>query len=112
MDVSAAVPISSAAEFDAWLRANGGTHREVVLAIHKRTSPLASVGLPELQEAALCHGWVDVRTQRIDDRRYAIRFTPRRNGSNWTEGNRALARRLVAEGRVTAAGLAVLPADL
>jgi uncharacterized protein YdeI (YjbR/CyaY-like superfamily) len=112
VDLSGAVPIASAAEFDAWLRANAETRREVVIAIHKRSSPNASVGLADLQEAALCHGWVDVRTQRIDDQRYAVRFTPRRRGSNWTEGNRALARRLRDEGRLTPAALATLPADL
>ena len=112
MDVTAAVPIESAAQFDAWLRANGTTEREVVIAVHKRSSPESSVSLHELQEAALCHGWVDVRTQRIDERRYAIRFTPRRPRSSWTEGNKALARRLLAEGRIAPAGIATLPPDL
>jgi uncharacterized protein YdeI (YjbR/CyaY-like superfamily) len=112
VDISSAVPIASAAEFDAWLRDHGAARREVVIAIHKRSSPDASVLLPDLQEVALCHGWVDVRTQRIDDRRYAIRFTPRRRGSNWTARNRAIARRLRTEGRITAAGLATLPDDL
>ena len=112
MDLSTAVPIKSTAEFDAWLRANGTTERQVVIAIHKRTSPQATVSLPDLQEVALCHGWVDVRTQRIDGVRYAIRFTPRRPRSNWTAGNRALARRLLAEGRIAPAGVATLPPDL
>jgi uncharacterized protein YdeI (YjbR/CyaY-like superfamily) len=112
LDLSAAVPIASATAFDTWLREHGQTAREVIIAIHKRSSPASSVGLPELQEAALCRGWVDVRTQRIDDERYAIRFTPRQPGSNWTEGNRALARRLLADGRITPAGLATLPPDL
>ena len=44
--------------------------------------------------------------------RYAIRFVPRRPGSNWSETNRQLARRLLDEGRFTAAGLATLPNDL
>jgi uncharacterized protein YdeI (YjbR/CyaY-like superfamily) len=112
VDLSAAIPIASTAEFEAWLTAHGGAEREVIVAIHKRSSPRWTVGLPDLQAAALCHGWVDVRTQRIDDLRYAIRFTPRRPGSTWTEGNRALARRLLAEGRVTPPGRAALPPDL
>jgi len=112
LDLSTTVPITSALALDAWLREHGGVEREVIISIHKRTSPDFAVGLPELQEVALCHGWVDVRTQRVDDARYAIRFTPRRPGSNWTHGNRDLARRLLAEGRLTPAGLATLPTDL
>lgn len=112
MDLSATVPIASSAAFDAWLQAHGQTERDVIVAIHKRSSPAYSIGLPELQEVALCHGWVDVRTQRINEERYAIRFTPRRPNSNWTEGNREIARRLLAEGRILETGKATLPADL
>jgi uncharacterized protein YdeI (YjbR/CyaY-like superfamily) len=112
VDLSATLPIASPAAFDAWLAGNGDREREVIVAVHKRSSPHFTVALPELQEVALCHGWVDTRTQRIDEERYAIRFAPRRPGSNWTEGNRALARRMLAEGRVTPAGIAALPPDL
>jgi uncharacterized protein YdeI (YjbR/CyaY-like superfamily) len=68
--------------------------------------------LAALQEVALCHGWVDTQTKRIDDERYAIRFVPRRPRSNWSPTNREMARRMLAEGRVTEAGAAVLPSDL
>jgi uncharacterized protein YdeI (YjbR/CyaY-like superfamily) len=65
-----------------------------------------------LQEIALCHGWVDSQTKRIDDERYAIRFVPRRPHSTWSPKNRAMARRLIDEGRMTDAGAATLPLDL
>ena len=68
--------------------------------------------LGTVQEVALCHGWVDTQIQRIDDERYAIRFVPRRPGSNWSATNRTLARRLLAEGRIQPAGLTTLPGDL
>jgi len=85
---------------------------EVVVAIFNRASGRQTVGLVALQEVALCHGWVDTQTKRIDAERYAIRFVPRRPRSHWSEKNRAMARRLVAEGRMTRAGSATLPADL
>jgi hypothetical protein len=47
-----------------------------------------------------------------DRARYAIRFVPRRAGSNWSPKNRRMAARLLADGRVTGAGQATLPADL
>jgi uncharacterized protein YdeI (YjbR/CyaY-like superfamily) len=83
-----------------------------VVAIHKKSSGKQTVTLEALQEVALRHGWVDTQTKRIDDERYAIRFVPRRRGSNWSAKNRAMARRLVEAGRVTPAGLATLPPDL
>jgi uncharacterized protein YdeI (YjbR/CyaY-like superfamily) len=111
MDVSQAVPVSSAEEFDSWLAAHGD-ERERVLAIHKKASGRQTVTFDELLDVALCHGWVDTQTKGIDDQRYAIRFVARRPGSNWSATNREKVRRLLADGRMTPAGRAVLPDDL
>lgn len=111
-DPSRATPVVSAAEFEAWLRENGETEREIILALYKKQTGKQTVTFDELLETALCHGWVDTQTKGIDEERYAIRFVPRRRGSNWSERNRDIARRLVAEGRMTTGGLAALPDDL
>ena len=112
LDVSKAAPVASAAELDRWLAAHGATERERVVAIYKKASGRQTVTFEELLDVALCHGWVDTQTKSIDDRRYAIRFVPRRPGSNWSASNRERVRRLLAEGRMTPAGEALLPPDL
>ena len=112
MDTSKAVPIDRAEDFDRWLAANGATEREIVVSIYKKSSGKQTVTLTELQEVALCHGWVDNLGQRVDDERWALRFTPRRAGSNWSQLNRDMAKRLLEDGRVLAPGKAVLPDDL
>jgi hypothetical protein len=48
----------------------------------------------------------------MDEERYALRFSPRRQKSNWTETNKERARKMIDEGKMTAAGFAALPADL
>ena len=111
-DVSHAAPVSSAEEFDRWLRDNGASEPERIVAIHKKGSGKQTVTFQELLDIALCHGWIDTQTKRIDDQRYAIRFVPRRTGSKWSVTNRETARRLQSEGRMTKAGKAVLPPDL
>jgi uncharacterized protein YdeI (YjbR/CyaY-like superfamily) len=112
VNVSAAIPIAAPADFETWLRSDGAGAPEVVLAIFKKASGRQTVTLDELQEVALCHGWVDTQIKRIDDDRYAIRFVPRRPRSNWSPTNRAMARRLLAAGRIKPAGLSTLPPDL
>ena len=112
LDVSQATPVSSAEEFDRWLRDNGAAEREQIVAIYKKASGQQTVTFEELLDTALCHGWVDTQTKGIDDQRYAIRFAPRRPGSNWSDTNRERVRRLQREHRLTPAGEAVLPADL
>ena len=112
MDVSQAVPVASAREFERWLAGHGADERERVVVIYKKASGRQTVTFDELLDVALCHGWVDTQTKGIDDQRYAIRFVPRRAGSNWSATNREKVRRLLAEGRMTPAGQAALPDDL
>jgi uncharacterized protein YdeI (YjbR/CyaY-like superfamily) len=112
LDVAQAALVSSVDEFDRWLRDNGASEPERIVAIYKKGSGKQTVTLDELLETALCHGWVDTQTKRIDDQRYAIRFVPRRAGSNWSATNRERVRRLQREGRMTPAGEAMLPVDL
>lgn len=112
IDVTRAIPIAAGSDFEHWLAKRGTDEREILVAIHNRRSGRQTIGLVELQEIALCHGWVDSQTKRIDGERYAIRFVPRRPGSNWSPKNREMARRMVAGGRVTDAGRATLPLDL
>jgi uncharacterized protein YdeI (YjbR/CyaY-like superfamily) len=112
LDVSQAAPVSSAEEFDRWLREHGDSEPQRIVAIYKKASGRQTVSFEELLDTALCHGWVDTQTKGIDEQRYAIRFVPRRPGSNWSATNRARVRRLLDEGRLTPGGEAVLPPDL
>jgi uncharacterized protein YdeI (YjbR/CyaY-like superfamily) len=112
LDVSQAAPVSSAAELDRWLGDHGASEAERIVAIYKKASGRQTVTFDELLDVALCHGWVDTQTKGIDEDRYAIRFVPRRPGSNWSATNRERVRRLLEEGRVSAAGRVALPSDL
>jgi uncharacterized protein YdeI (YjbR/CyaY-like superfamily) len=112
LDVTQATLCSSAGELGRWLAEHGADERERIVAIYKKASGRQTVTFDELLDVALCHGWVDTQTKGIDDQRYAIRFVPRRPGSNWSATNREKVRRLLAEGRMTPTGRAVLPDDL
>ena len=91
MDASSATPLDSAVAFDHMLRDLDEDRREVVVAIARKASGRQSVAFHELFEIAMCHGWVDTQTRRIDDDRYAIRYVRRRPGSNWSDRNRDIA---------------------
>jgi uncharacterized protein YdeI (YjbR/CyaY-like superfamily) len=107
-----AIVVTSDQEFADWLAVRGASARELWVVIFKKASGKQTVGFQALLEVALCHGWVDVQTRGVDAERYAIRFVPRRVGSNWSATNRATAKRLLAAGRIAEAGKTVLPADL
>jgi uncharacterized protein YdeI (YjbR/CyaY-like superfamily) len=112
VDVSGAIQINDVGDFDEWLAEHGQTERIVVVSIYKKSSGRQTVTLDDLQQVALCHGWVDTLGQRIDEERWAVKFVPRKPKSSWSATNRAMARRLLAEGRVLETGRVLLPDDL
>jgi uncharacterized protein YdeI (YjbR/CyaY-like superfamily) len=99
-------------DFAAWLAANGQAKQEIWVVIYKKGSGKQTVTYEQLVEVALCYGWIDGLMKSVDAEKYAQRFSPRRKRSNWTATNLAIARRLIAEGRMTEAGRAVLPEEI
>jgi uncharacterized protein YdeI (YjbR/CyaY-like superfamily) len=67
-----------------------------------------SVSYDEAVEEALCWGWIDGLANSWDERSYAQRFTPRKPGSVWSASNVARVERMIAEGRMTPVGLALV----
>jgi uncharacterized protein YdeI (YjbR/CyaY-like superfamily) len=58
---------------------------------------------------ALCFGWIDSLVKRLDADRYALKVTPRKPTSKWSESNRKRWMELKAAGLLTPAGLSALP---
>ena len=112
MDIGETLYVTTLADFRRWLKANHSTKKEIWLVQYKKATGKPSLTLPEAQEEAICFGWIDSYIKGIDAERYATRFTPRRPKSNWTETNKERARRMIAAGRMTAAGRACLPPDM
>lgn len=93
-------------EWRAWLHANHDRAIEAWLVLYKKGARVASFAFEEAQAEALCFGWTDVKSRNIDRFRYALRFTPRRAGSVWSISNIRRVETLIAEERMTEAGLA------
>lgn len=90
----------------AWLAANHGKAGETWLVFYKKHTGRNTVSYRESVEEALCFGWIDGLKRRIDEERYAYRFTPRRRGSKWSPLNIRLAEKMIAQGKMKPAGLA------
>jgi uncharacterized protein YdeI (YjbR/CyaY-like superfamily) len=100
------------AEWRAWLDKNHATQQEIWLVYYKKGAGKPSATYLESLEEALCFGWIDSLIQKIDEERYARKFNPRRAGSKWSELNKHLVAKLVKDGRMTEAGLAVVDFNL
>jgi uncharacterized protein YdeI (YjbR/CyaY-like superfamily) len=97
-------------EWRTWLAEHHDTEKAAWLVIHKKASSEPSVTYDEAVEEALCFGWIDSRGNKIDDLKYRLIFTPRKRGSVWAATNKARVERLIADGRMTPAGLALIEA--
>lgn len=95
-------------EWRAWLQANGSREREIWLVFYKRHTGRRRLEYGDAVEEALCFGWIDSILRRLDDERYAQKFTPRRKGSRWSDLNIARAKTMIAAGHMTPAGAAFL----
>jgi uncharacterized protein YdeI (YjbR/CyaY-like superfamily) len=95
----------SAPDFRHWLEEHHATAGELWVGYYKKGVAKTSITYPESVEEALCFGWIDGLTRRIDDEVYATRFTPRRPTSNWSAANIAKISELKAGGRMHPAGL-------
>lgn len=97
---------ASAEEFRAWLEANHETATELWMGLRKKHVPDRGLTWADAVPEALCFGWIDSVSQRIDEDTRRQRWTPRKSTSIWSAVNIAHVERLIAEGRMRPAGLA------
>jgi uncharacterized protein YdeI (YjbR/CyaY-like superfamily) len=102
--------VADRAELRAWLEANHASSPGVRLAIGKKGGRVTTLTYDDAIEEALAFGWIDSTANRLDEHRYSILFTPRKRGGTWARTNKARIERLIDEGLMTPAGLAVIDA--
>ena len=94
-----------------WLDEHHASESEIWLVFDKKHTGVASIDYKDALDEALCVGWVDSLVKRLDDRRYALKFTPRRADSRWSDTNRQRYAELKASGRLRPAGVQRPPTD-
>ena len=103
--------IRSRRQFRAWLAAHHASSPGVWLVFHKDRTGVKSIQYEDAVCEALCFGWIDSLIKRLDDRRYARKFTPRKPTSRWSAINRARWQRLRDAGLLAPAGRTASPTD-
>lgn len=89
-----------------WLAEHHQTRSELWVRIYKAGSGTPSVTWTDCVVESIRFGWIDGHKLSLDDAAFLQRLTPRKPKSNWSAKNREHADRLIAEGRMTPAGLA------
>jgi uncharacterized protein YdeI (YjbR/CyaY-like superfamily) len=97
---------ASAQEFYDWLEEHHESDTEVYVGFFKQHTGKRAMSWSEAVDQALCWGWIDTRSNSIDEDRYMQRFTPRKPGSNWSKINVEKVAKLTEAGLMRPAGLA------
>jgi uncharacterized protein YdeI (YjbR/CyaY-like superfamily) len=108
MDITDTIKPKDRTEWRQWLERQHKTLPEIWLLSDDRTE-VPTVAYLDAVEEAICFSWIDSIQKRYSTTELAQRFTPRKRRSNWTELNKARARRLIRLELMTKAGNATLP---
>src|SRR5690349_24573852 len=92
-----------------WLEKHHASSPGVWLVFHKGHTGVKSIAYEDSVREALCFGWIDSLVKRLDDERYARKFTPRKPTSKWSEINRKRWAEVEASGLLTPAGRMAAP---
>ncbi|MWA14469.1 YdeI/OmpD-associated family protein [Streptomyces sp. BA2] len=98
------------AELEAWLDEHHDSSPGVWVKLAKKGSGVASVTSAEVNDVALCYGWITGHRKAYDDVHYLQKITRRRPRSLWSEVNVDRVEELTAEGRMREPGLAEVAA--
>jgi len=111
MELGETLYVTTRTEWRSWLQEHHTTEREIWLVYYKKHTAKPRIPYNDAVEEALCYGWIDSTVKKLDDDRFAQRFTPRRQGSKsskLSEMNKARIRQLIKQKKMTAAGLAAV----
>jgi uncharacterized protein YdeI (YjbR/CyaY-like superfamily) len=92
-----------------WLAKHHASSPGIWLVRHKQHAAVKAMPYEDVVREALCFGWVDSLIKRLDHDRYAIKVTPRKPTSKWSDINRRRWNELKADGLLAAPGLAAAP---
>jgi uncharacterized protein YdeI (YjbR/CyaY-like superfamily) len=100
------VYVADRAAWRRWLADNHASSPGIWLVFDRKSSRPDRLAYVDAVEEALCYGWIDSTARKLDDTQYVQLMAPRKPKSTWARTNKARVERLIAEGLMTAAGLA------
>lgn len=108
MELGKILYVSHRRAWRAWLSRHHAEEKEIWLAYYRKSSGKPRIPYNDAVEEALCFGWIDSTVKKVDEERFAQRFSPRRPNSKLSQMNKERIRRLITEKRMTNAGMAAI----
>lgn len=100
----------SRAAWRRWLSAHHARSSGIWLVTWRKDSGGPYLAYDAIVEEALCFGWIDSKANKLDEARSMLWLAPRKAKTGWSKPNKIRVERLLANGQMAAAGLAVVEA--
>lgn len=85
----------------AWLSKHHRSAKEIWLIFYRKESGKPRIEYNDAVEEALCFGWIDSIVKRLDNHRFAQRFSPRNPTTPYSQSNRERLQRLLRQRKVS-----------
>ncbi len=105
MEIGKTLYITNRKDFRTWLKKNHKSEKEIWLIYFKKDSGKPRIPYNDAVEEALCFGWIDSIVKKIDDEKFAQRFSPRKKNSVLSELNKERVKKLIKQRKMTDSGL-------
>lgn len=100
MDITETIYLNTRNKWRQWLEVNYHAKPEIWLISYKKHTGRPSIPYNDAVEEALCFGWIDSIRKRLDEDRNVQRFSPRKQGSSYSQTNKERLARLIEAGKV------------
>jgi uncharacterized protein YdeI (YjbR/CyaY-like superfamily) len=100
VNVTETLYVPNREEWRNWLEAHYRSASEIWLVSYLKKTGKPSVPYNDAVEEALCFGWIDSIVKKLDEERYAQRYTPRKAKSGYSQANKERLKKLIQLGKV------------
>lgn len=105
MELGKTLYVTNRKQWRSWLSKNHDKETEIWLIYYRKSSGKKRIPYNDTVEEALCYGWIDSIMKRIDEERFAQRFSPRKSNSVLSNLNKERIYQLIEQKKMTAKGL-------
>lgn len=105
MNLGKTLYFTNRTDWRAWLVKNHNKEKEIWLIYYRKSSGKPRISYNDAVEEALCYGWIDSILKKIDEEKFAQRFSPRRPKSKLSEMNKERIRQLIKQKKMTSTGI-------
>lgn len=91
-------------EWRQWLEENHQSKQSIWLVYYAKKSNIPSISWREAVDEALCFGWIDSTTKKVNESSFIQYFSKRKPKSIWSKINKDIVQILIDTDRMTKAG--------